>query len=257
DPTNTGVAAALGVQQSRTQHAFAALTSALQSPVVTAYAAKPEHTAIEKLISASHSLSGIRGDVADDVISMRAALAAYDGIIDAGYLVLSEALNQQTDVTFVTQGLAVVNLGRAAQATQEEWDLLAADMAQHKFPEADRLVFATLASQRQASVSNAAPSLDSRYSGIVTRNLTPATAKAMTSIEAAVVTTQWRRGAPPARLVSSRMTFLDYSAALVNGLNEAAAALQDQAQHNADTQILQLSLAAGLGLIGTIVSIAL
>src|SRR5215472_3035590 len=160
DPTNTEIASALGVQQSRTQHALAALTSALQSPVVTSYAAKPEHTAIGNLITASHSLSGIRGRVADGAISIRAALSAYDAIIGAGFLVLHQALNQQTDVSFVTQGLDVIDLGRAAEATQEEWDLLAADMAQHKFPAADRLVFATLASQRQTMVSDAVPSLD-------------------------------------------------------------------------------------------------
>jgi len=257
NPTNTGMAAALGRQQGHTQHALAALTLALQSPAVTSYAAKPEHRAIENLITASHSLTGIRGDVADDAISMRAALSAYDAIIDAGYLVINEALNQQTDVSFVTQGLDVIDLGRAAQATQEEWDLLTADMAQHKFPTADRLVFATLANQRQTLVSNAVLSFDPSYSGMLAKNLSPVTANAMSSLEAAVISTPWRRGTAPARLIGSRMTFLNYSNALGNGLKEAAAALEAKAQHSANTQVLQLILAAGLGLIGTIVSIAL
>src|SRR5215469_998078 len=81
NPTDTGMAAKLGVQEGRTQHALAALTLALQSPAVTSYAAKPEHMAIENLITASHSLSGIRGDVADDAINMRTALSAYDAIV--------------------------------------------------------------------------------------------------------------------------------------------------------------------------------
>ena len=174
------------------------------------------------LVSASHSLSGIRGDVADGAITMRAALGDYDAIINAGYLVLDEALDQQTDVSFVTQGLDVIDLGRAAQATQAEWDLLAGDMAQGKFPEADRLVFATLANQRQTLVSTTVPTLDPRYRTMLTQSLTAATGNAMTSIEAAVIGTPWRHGAPPARLVGSKMTFLDYSTALGSALNEAA-----------------------------------
>lgn len=257
NPTNTAVAAALGQQQSRTQQARTALTESLQSPVVSGYASEPEHAAIASLISASDSLTGIRGDVSDGAITMRAALADYDAIISAGYLVLVDALDQQTDVSFVTQGRDIIDLGRAAQATQAEWDLLSGDMARRRFPQADRLVFAALASQRQTLLSSTVPTLDPRYRTMLAQNLTPATANAMTSIESAVARTPWRLGAPPAHLVGSKMTFLDYSTALGNGLNQAADALQAQAQHNADTEILQLILAAGLGLIGTIVSIAL
>jgi signal transduction histidine kinase len=257
DPTDTAMAAALGQQESRTDTAFGNLSLALHSRVVTGYADKPAKAAIASLISADHTLTGIRGDVADGAISLRAALADYDAIINAGYSVLVAALDQQTDVSVVTQGLGIIDLGRAAQATQAEWALLSADIAQHKFPQADRLVFAAMASQRQTLVSNTVPTLDAQYRTMLAQNLSATTANAMTAIEAAVVGTPWRHGAPPAALAGSKMTFLDYSTGLGNGLNEAANAVQAQAQHSANTQVLELILAAGLGLIGTIVSIVL
>ena len=256
-PTDTATAAALGQQEQRTQTALGNVTRALRSPAVTGYSAKPEDSAIANFIAAARGLNGIRGDVANDAISLRATLTDYDAIIDAGYLVLIEALDQQTDVSFVTQGLDVIDLGRAADATQEEWDLLAADMAQHRFPQADRAAFAALAHQRQTTISNTVPTLDPHYAAMLTQHLPAATASAMTSLESAVTSTRWRVGAPPAHIAGSKMTFLDYSNALGGGLNEAADALQAQAQHDANTQILELILAAILGLIGTIVSIAL
>jgi len=257
DPTNTAAAAALGQQESGTDAALRKLTTALSSPVVTSYAAKPEHAAIANLITASRSLTGIRGDVADGALNLRTALADYDAIINAGYPVLVDAVDQQTPVSMVTQALGLIDLNRAAQATQAEWDLLSADIAQRRFPTPDRLVFAALASQRQTLVGNAVPTLDSQYRTMLARNLPASTANGMTAIEAAVTGTPWRHGAPPPHLASSKMTFLDYSTGLGNALNEAAVTLQNQAQHNANTQVLELILAAGLGLIGTIVSIVL
>ncbi len=79
----------------------------------------------------------------------------------------------------------------------------------------------------------------------------------MMAIETAVVRTPWRHGPPPTRLAASKMTFIDYSTALGTALTDAADGLQAQAQHNTNTALLELILAAGLGLIGTIVSIAL
>jgi signal transduction histidine kinase len=53
------------------------------------------------------------------------------------------------------------------------------------------------------------------------------------------------------------MTFIDYSGALGNGLLQTGDALQNEDQHDTNTLITELVLAAGLGLLGTIVSIAL
>ena len=257
NPTNTQVASALGVQESATQRALTALTAAVQAPRVTSLAAGPERAAITNLLKVSKTLDFIRGDISDDAISMRAALADYDAIINAGYPVINEAVHQLASVSVVTQALAVVNLERASQATQEEWDLLSADMAQRKFPNTDRLAFAALASQRQTLINIAVPELDSQYRVMLARNVPAASSNAMAAVESAVSYTPWHRGAPPARLADSKMIFIGYSVGLGKALSQAAVALESQIQQDANTVILELVLAAGLGLLGTVASIAL
>jgi len=257
DPTNTQVASELGVQESTTGHAQATLTADLESPSVTSLASPEERAAIADLIKASKKLPYIRGVISDDAISMRAALGDYDAVINAGYPVLDEAFDQVSSVDVVTQALDVLNLDRASQATQEEWDLLAADLAQRKFPNSDRLTFDALASQRQNLISTAVPDLDPEYRALLAKYVSPAANTQISTLEAAVVDTPWHRGTPPARLSSSKMVFVDYSTALGNGLIKTGDALQGQEQHDTNTVITELVLAAGLGLLGAIVSIAL
>jgi len=257
DPTNTQVASELGLQESATAHSLAALTADLEGPSVTSVAATPERAAIAALIKASKKLPYIRGVISDDAISMRAALGDYDTVINAGYPVIDEAFDQLSSVDVVTQALDVLNLDRASQATQEEWDLLAADLTQHKFPNADRLTFAALASQRQSLIGTALPDLDPQYRALLDKYVSPAANNQISTLEAAVVDTPWHRGVPPARLAGSKMVFLDYSAALGNGLIKTGDVLQNQDQHDTNTVITELVLAAGLGLLGAIVSIAL
>ncbi|HUB43054.1 MAG TPA: nitrate- and nitrite sensing domain-containing protein [Streptosporangiaceae bacterium] len=257
DPTNTGVASKLGVQESATQRTLAALTVTLRGPGVTSLAAPPEQAAIRNLLSAAKKLTYIRGVVSDDAISMRSALADYDAVIDAGYPVIDEALDQVSSVSIVTQALDVLNLDRASQATQEEWDLLAGDMAQHKFPNADRLTFAALANQRESLFHVAEPDLDPDYRALLGKYVSPAANSAVGKIESAVITTPWHHGAPPAKLSGSKMAFVGYANALGNGLVQTGDALQNEDQHNTNTVITELILAAGLGLLGTIASVVL
>ena len=257
NPTDTGVASQLGLREETTQHALAALTAAVESPGVASLAAKPEEAAIRALLSASKKLTFIRNEIADDAISMRAALADYDAVIDAGYPVIDEALDQLSSVPVVTQALDVINLDRAAQAAQEEWDLLAGDMAQGKFPNADRLAFAALANQRQNLINAAMPELATQYRAMLARKLSPATSTQMGAIETAVIDTPWHRGAPPPRLATSKMVFLGYSLALGNELIQIGDVLQNKDQHDTNTVITELVLVAGLGLLGIIASIAL
>jgi signal transduction histidine kinase len=259
NPTDTQVASQLGLQESATQSALRSLTAAVESPGVASLAAAPERAAISNLIHVSDTknLTFIRGSVADDSITMRAALADYDAIINAGYPVIDEALVQLSSVPVVSQALDVINLDRASQDTLAEWDLLAGDVAQRKFPNADRLTFAQLANQRQSLISAALPELDPKYRALLAKYVSPAASTQMAAVETAVINTPWHRGAPPSQLASSKMVFADYSGALGKALMLAGDALENQDQHNTDTVILELVLSAGLGLLGAIVSIAL
>ena len=262
NPTDTQVASALGVQESKTQHALNALDTALHSPSVTSYAAAPEKAAISQFltvtsIASTGNLSAIRGRVADDALSIRDALAEYDAVINAGYAVIDEALDQQSNVPLVTQALDVINLDRAAQTAGAEADLLAADMMQGKFPDGDRLAFATLAQQRQSIITDTVPTLTAPYNTLMSTHVPPSLAGAMTTTETTVIDTPWRHGAPPANVAAAESTFAGYIKNFSTALSLSGDRLENQASHNADTILVELILAAGLGLLGTILSIGL
>jgi signal transduction histidine kinase len=257
DPTDTAPSSKLGMQETATQRALVALKAAVQSPGVASLAAAPEQSAIKQLLNASKQLTFIDGSVADDSITMRAALADYDAIIDAGYPVIDEALDQLSSVPVATQALDIIDLDRASQAASEEWDLLAGDMAQRKFPNADRLAFAALASQRQSLINAAIPDLEPQYRAMLDGKVSPAENSQMGVFEAAVINTPWHRGTPPARLAGSKTAFLGYSGALGNELVQIGDVLQNSDQHDTNTVITELVLAAGLGLLAVIASVVL
>jgi len=258
DPTDTAVGSEFGVQENATQRALVALKAAVDSPGVASLAAAPERAAIKQLLSASKQLTSfIQGSIADDSITMRAALADYDAIIDAGYPVIDEALDQLSSVPVATQALDVTNLDRASQAASAEWDLLAGDIAQHKFPNADRLTFAALASQRQSLINSATPELAPQYRAMLDSMVSPAASSNMSALETAVIDTPWHRGAPPPQLAGAKTTFLGYSKALGNELVQIGDVLQNKDQHNTNIVITELVLAAGLGLLAVIASVAL
>ncbi|MGO8961402.1 MAG: nitrate- and nitrite sensing domain-containing protein [Streptosporangiaceae bacterium] len=257
NPDNTSAQSAFGDQETKTQSAVNSLTLVVGSNKVMANASASEQQAISALIADTQQLSYIRGDVTNDAYSLPAALDAYDSIINAGYTVLDQAIDQETAVPWVTQALSVINLGRASQAALAEGDLLAADITQGKFPNAERAAFAGLASLRQSFLNTAMPELQPAYKSIFTSSLTPAVSDSLTALEAKVIGTSWSNGGVPPGVASAPTAFTAYNKALGTALSAAAVKLQAQAQHEADTIFLQLILAGGLGLLGIIASIAL
>jgi signal transduction histidine kinase len=257
DPTSTQFASEVGMQENNTRKALDALKAAIQSPQVTGNSSAGEQSAIKGFLAAANTLPAIRSNVASGSLSMTSALQDYSNIINAGYTVLDEALGSQTSVPLVTQALAVINLDRALQATLAESDLLAGDMAQGKFPPDDKITFGELATQRQALASTATAELVPDYRNLITRNVTPGINESLGSLEAQVVATPWHKGQPPASLIAATPAFGTYAKAMATSLTEAGSKLQNQATHQADVVLIELILAAGLGLLGTVASIAL
>jgi hypothetical protein len=203
NPTDTSTATPLGIQENATRRSLVALKAAVDSPGVASLADAPEEAAIKQLLNASRQLTFIESSIADDGITMRVALAYYDAVIDAGYPVIDEAIDQVSSVAVATQALDVTNLDRASQATSAEWDLLAGDLAQRKFPNADRLTFAALASQRQSLISSALPELAPQYRAMLASKVPQAANSRMGAFETVVIDTPWHRGTPPRLLASS------------------------------------------------------
>jgi signal transduction histidine kinase len=256
-PSSTQFAAEVGMQENTTRKALDALTAATQAQAIADNATAAEQHAIKNLLAAAATLPALRGNVAANAIGTTTALADYDAIINSGYNVIDAASGAQTSVPIVTQALNVISLARGLQATLAESDLLAADMTQRKFPEADKVVFAQLASIRQQLTTNAAAELLPAYRALVDKNVSPGTAAALTTAEARVVATTWHKGPPPLAIVASTAAFAPYAKGLSAALTEAGSKLQNQTSHQANVVFVELLLAAGLGLLGTIASIAL
>jgi len=257
DPTSTQFASEVGMQENNTRKALDALRLAVQSPQVADNASAGEHRAIESMLAEAGRLTAVRSNVAAGAIGMSAALTDYNGIINSGFTVLDEAIDSQSNVPVVTQALDVINLSRGLQAALAESDLLTGDMTQLKFPAGDRIAFAELAAQRQQLVATGTSELLPDYGAVMSRNVTPAISKSLTALEGRVIASPWRKGPPPATLVASTAAFGPYTKSMATALNEAGAKLQDQTTHQANVVFIELILAAGLGLLGTIASIAL
>src|SRR5215470_7346535 len=121
--------ARLNQQAQKTNRAVEAMRAAVTSSATMNSATPAENRAIASLLHAFGSLTALRGQIMSLSISRTAALAAYDGIVNNAYIMLSQAIRQETDAAVVTQALAFVRLGRSEDMLLQEDALLAGDLA--------------------------------------------------------------------------------------------------------------------------------
>jgi signal transduction histidine kinase len=251
------MAAELGIQEGSTVNAQTHLLAALHSPQVTDNASAGERRAIASLTKAIGQLNYVRGTVNADGTTIAGALAAYDAIIDAGYPVLRQALDGESNVPVVTQALDIINLDRALEISTEESSLLSADLSAGKFPTTDRTMFAQLAAVREDLVSATVPDLLPAYRTVLDTHVSAQLSSSVDTVEGQVTRLVVRRDTPPDQLAAAVGVFGKYQAAMAVALSQAGVKLEAQAKDNANSVFLRLLLAAGLGLLGTIASIVL
>jgi signal transduction histidine kinase len=251
-PRSQPIVSQLGMQEAATSRSLAQLQAAFSSPAVTAGASSAEQAAMRTLLAQGAQLNRIRTAVATHAIGMRTALADYDSIIWSGYVVLDRVLYTEVSVQQVTQAIDLVNLDRARQMTLAESDLLAGDIAMHRFSGADRLTIASLAAARQQLVTTSLADLQHTYRAAIDSFVTEPARSAIATAEATVENTPWHVGAAPATVVGATKGFTSYATALEPGLLAAAARLQKASNQQGNTVLLQLLLAAGLGLLALI-----
>ncbi len=255
NPSSNAAASSLNTAENQTALALTALTTAINSAKV--HAQPHELQAISQLISDTGNLGNIRNAVTASAISIPQTLQEYSVITGQGYSVLEAAMFQQASVPLVAQALQVVNLDEVAQTGLEESNLLEADIDRGKFPNQDRILFGFLAGYRSQQLASTLPLLDPQYQQMLTSKVPQAMSTQLSSLERTVEDSSWRSGPAPAAITSGLGIFEKYSVATGEAIAEAAQALQDQAQSQADSVFTQLILAAGFGFLGTVVSIGL
>ena len=244
-------------KEAATSKALSQLEADFRSSAVTGNATNAELAAIHAMVAEAAELNLTRSAVADNAITKQAALANYNSIIESGNRVLSAIIATQATASMATQDMDILNLDRAAQAAAAETDFLSADLLQGKFPDADRITIASLASTRQQLVSDSMPGLGSPYQSAFAQYLTAPVSDAMMTAESTVINTPWRAGAPPASLVQARTAFTNYTVAAGKALTVAGVRLQRTLNQDASTAELQVAVAIGLGLLAIIGSLVM
>jgi signal transduction histidine kinase len=255
-PTSTQLSSAFGMQENSTRQALVALQQDLSSPAVRSYATARDQAPISTLTRATGQLNAVRAEVSDGNIGMTAALADYSAVVTDANVVIKSILVQQSSVPIVTQALDIIDLDQVAQTTLEESDLLDGEMARGQFPVTDRMVFAGLAASRASLLASTIPLLEPAYRTMLTSALKPALSTSLADLEAAVIAAPWRHGPPP-QVARAGAIFGAYTAALTGAVAKIGVDLANRSQAAANDVFAELFLAAGLGLLGILLSIGL
>jgi signal transduction histidine kinase len=254
DPTPAN-RAALSLQAQKTNRAVDAMRAAVTSSATMNSATAAETQAIGSLLHAFGSLTALRGQITSLSVSRTAALAAYDGIVNDAYIMLEQAIRQETDATIVSQALAFVRMGRSEDMLLQEDALLVGDLTVRAFPAADRQAFTEFAGARRALFSLTLPDLDPVYRVYYTRYITPQALGALTGLENKVIR-DTRPGQPPAiQPLAWQQAVLGVSAGLTRASNAAANVLAQQASTDAWSTNRGLIVTGGIGLLLVLLSI--
>jgi signal transduction histidine kinase len=247
--------AALNLQEQKTNRAVDAMRAAVTSSATMNSATPAESRAIGSLLHAFGSLSALRGQITSLSISRRAALAAYDGVINDAYIMLEQAISQETDATIVSQALAFVRMARSEDMLLQEDALLVGDLTARTFPAADRQAFTKFAGARRELLSLTLPDLDPVYRVYYTRYITPQALGALTVLENKVIRDTRPGQLPAIQRLAWQRAVLGVSAGLTRAGRQAANMLTRQASNDAWSTNRGLIVTGGIGLLLVILSI--
>ena len=249
--------AALTAQELATSKARSAFAAAASSAATAGSSSPQEKQAFAALQREMAGLPALRAGVARLTISRAAAMNAYTSIIAAAGVVLNQLILQQTNVPLVTQGLALVGMGKSEEMLLQEDALLMGDTAARSFRTADRQQFTQLAGARRVLNAQTLPELDPIYRSYYQKDVNPQASAALVALENAVINDPHPRGIPPVSPASWTQTVGAVSAGLSQAGDQAANELTVRAQPVANASYRRLFLAGGLGLLAIIASIVM
>jgi signal transduction histidine kinase len=246
-------------QQARTSAALKKFEGVSMSGPIAANASPLEKAMAATLIDATRSfpgLVGLRANVVSNGITRQTAISEYSALVHDGYRVIYQAI-QKTGISesVVTTALQQTNMDEAGQLLLQESDLYAGDAATGSFPPADRTQFAQLVGLRRFLIAEALPQLDATSRGLYSRDVSPSNANALAQLENTITRTPARRGVPAVPLQSWASAVTGYGNELTKMLNQGTVALVAQVKSSAQTSLIGLIVAGGLGLLAIILSV--
>jgi signal transduction histidine kinase len=248
DPTGANLTR-LNLQGARTSRASRALAAALTSSSTMDSASAPEKQAIDTLLGDMRNLPALRAQVVSRVVSRSTAFAAYNGLVADTYLMLDQAIRQETNAALVAQGLAFVRMGRSGDLLVQEDALLISDLATGTFRAADRREFTELVGARRALVGLTIPDLDPAYRAYYARYVNSQANAALTLLENRVIRGSGPRHLPPVSPLAWQQAVGGVGAGLSQAGLQAANALVQQASNVAWSTNLRVIVTGGIGLL--------
>jgi signal transduction histidine kinase len=246
----------LGKQEALTTRALKAFEGVSMSGPIAANASALEKRSAAALINDATGLSALRTSVAADGITRQAAIRQYSALANDGYQVIEQAI-QKTNISqsIVTTALQQTNIYEAEQLVLQESDLYSSDIETGFFPAADRIQFAQLAGLRRSLMAEALPQLNSTSTALYHKYVPAQATATLTQLENTIIHKPLRRGSAPVQLRPWLGTISVYATGLGTFLTDGTKAIVKEVKASAESTLLQLILAGGLGLLAIIASI--
>jgi signal transduction histidine kinase len=211
--------------------------------------------AVTSLLAESAGLTSLRSQIASQSIGRPQVITAYANVVAAADNVLDDTILQETNVSVVTQSLALVRAGQSEEVALEEDALINGDAIARTFSAADRQQFAQLVGARRTIYAQSLPDMQPVYRTYYLRDVSPRALAALDQMENTIIADARPGRVPPVSLPSWNLAVGAVSAGLSNASYQAATAVTTRAQPVADATFLRLFLVGGLGLLAIILSI--
>jgi signal transduction histidine kinase len=254
-PTPKGLAA-LTKAEGATNKAVKRFEGASMSGPVAAGASELDKVDTQQLIKASAQLAGLRTSVTARGLTLLDAINQYSAIVNLGNTVIQQEIQKANiAVPIVTTAEQQTYFYESAEIALQESDLYVSSVISGSFTPAARAEFAQLVGTRRYLVATSVPQLDAASHALYVKYVTPQLSQGLEQVENEVLSRQPPRGVPPVAPAVWGQGVAPYAKAAGKMLKAGTAAIVAQVRSNAESTLLTLILAAGLGLAAIIFSI--
>jgi signal transduction histidine kinase len=192
----------------------------------------------------------LRSSVVSLSLTKIQAAGGYSSILEGGDNVLNQAIIPVLNGPLGIQAADLLSMTKASQALGEESDLVRSDLLARSFPPDDLMLINQLAVLHQEQVAQTLPDLDPALRTLFTTGIPQSAVSRVSAMESAI-------SAGPARanqitLPAWTSAETQYRRGFRSALLKATKALADQAASQAQHLVINLLIAAGIGLIAII-----
>jgi signal transduction histidine kinase len=248
--------AALTKAEGATNKTVTTFEGASMSGPVAAGASELDKVDTQKLITAAGRLAALRASVTAHGLTPLDAVNQYSAIVALGNTVIQQEIQKSNiAVPIVTTAEQQTYFYESAEIALQESDLYVSAVISRSFTPAARAEFAQLVGTRRYLVATSIPQLDAASHALYVKYVTPQLSQGLEQVENEVLSRQPPHGLPPVAPAVWGKAVAAYATAAGKMLKAGTTAIVTQVRSNAESTLVTLILAAGLGLAAIIFSI--